>query len=194
MKFSKLCPSCGKLLCYSAKNKLTRSVRENSFCGSCSKSRFYRKQFDLDIKKELVDNIWMFYRICPVCNEKTFYKIRGHRNQLEKQNSPCRKCFKMSCVIYPRFNYKACKFFDLINQSNKWNGVHALNGGEYYIERFHYFLDYYEQNLNLVIEWNELHHKYQKIKDEIRKQNIIDVLGCRFLTIDESTKIEDIKI
>ena len=36
--------------------------------------------------------------------------------------------------------------------------MHAENIGEFCIKELGYFLDYYEPNLNLVIEWNEKQH------------------------------------
>jgi hypothetical protein len=99
----------------------------------------------------------------------------------------------MDCVLYPKFNKKACQFFSKLNRERGWNGRHALNGGEYYIPRFHYFLDYYEPTLNLVLEWDEPHHKYQQEKDTLRRNNITAILGCRLMVINNQTQLEDIK-
>lgn len=111
---------------------------------------------------------------------------------MEKRGEQCRKCFRMDCFLYPKFNKKACAFFDALNRLKGWRGRHALNGGEFYVERHHYFLDYYEPTLNLVIEWDEPHHKYQKDEDLIRRRNIQNTLGCRLMIIDGTTKPEDI--
>ena len=56
------------------------------------------------------------------------------------------------------------EFFDELNKENGWSGRHAKNGGEVSVGGF--WLDYYEPNLNLVIEWDERHHKYPKKKKQ----------------------------
>jgi very-short-patch-repair endonuclease len=62
-----------------------------------------------------------------------------------------------------------------------WNGRHALNGGE--LQVLQYFVDYYEPDLNLVIEWDEPHHKYRREKDKIRQERIEKKLNCIFIRI-----------
>jgi co-chaperonin GroES (HSP10) len=47
-----------------------------------------------------------------------------------------------------RYNKEACKFFDELNKSKKWNGIHAENGGEYSV--CGYFLDFYDKDQNKV--------------------------------------------
>ena len=64
---------------------------------------------------------------------------------------------------------------------------HAENGGEFYIKELGYWVDYYEPNLNLVIEWDEPHHKKQIKKDMYRAKEIIKETGCKFFRIDEET-------
>jgi hypothetical protein len=85
------------------------------------------------------------------------------------------------------YNKTACKFFDSLNEFMAWKGVHAENRGEFCVGGF--WVDYYEPNENLVIEWDEKHHKLpsRKKKDEYRQRYIIDKLGCEFYRIDEET-------
>ncbi len=190
MKWVKKCPCCGKQHVYSR----LRKEREHTLCKSCKKTQYYQKLRNSDPRKEIIGETLWFYRICPKCGEKVFYKQIGHRNYMEKQGKQCRKCFQLNCFIYPNFNKKACELFDALNHIRGWNGRHALNGGEFYIERFHYFLDYYEPTINLVIEWDEFHHKYRKDEDARRRNNIKQVLKCRLIVINETTKLEDIKV
>ena len=94
-------------------------------------------------------------------------------------------------LLKVKMNYKeACDYFQLINMKNGWNGKYALNGGEYHIEELDYWLDYYEPNLNLVLEWDERHHyKGGKLRerDLKRQEEIIKFLRCSFYRIKELT-------
>ena len=57
-----------------------------------------------------------------------------------------------------------------------------------------YRLDFYFKNFNLVVEYDENHHKYQKENDEIRQQNIINILGedTTFIRVKEGEEFEGI--
>ena len=57
-----------------------------------------------------------------------------------------------------------------------------------------YRLDFYFKNFNLVVEYEENHHKYQKESDEIRQQNIINILGedTTFIRVKEGEEFEGI--
>lgn len=67
--------------------------------------------------------------------------------------------------------------------------VHATNGGEHHIKELGYFLDYYEPNLNLVIEWDEPSHYYcggkLTSKDKLRQEEIRHYLKCKFVRIKQ---------
>ena len=86
------------------------------------------------------------------------------------------------------YNPKACEFFDKLNNELGLSGQHALNDGEKIVKG--YWLDYYEPNLNLAIEWDEKHHyKNGKLREkDLVKQNIVQKeLNCSFLRINEQT-------
>ena len=98
----------------------------------------------------------------------------------------------------PSYNKLACKIFDYINSELNLNGMHGENGGEFYIEKLGYWVDYYEPNLNLIIEYDEEYHKYKKDKDVNRENEIKQHLNCHFIRITKDTNpeqlIEQIKI
>lgn len=60
--------------------------------------------------------------------------------------------------MIPLFNKKSCIFFDKLDSIMNWNGIYATKGKEYKIESLGYFVDYYEPNRNVVIEWDEKNH------------------------------------
>lgn len=88
--------------------------------------------------------------------------------------------------VFPCYNEVGCQYFDWLNKWMGWNGQHATSGGEKIV--LGYFLDYYEPTQNIVIEWDEKHHKYIKEKDIKRQKLIKDYLQCRFFRYDVLTK------
>ena len=74
-----------------------------------------------------------------------------------------------------------------------WKGKHAFNN-ETKMEHkeLGYLLDYYEPNLNFIIEWDEERHYYRngklKEKDIKRQTNLMNKLKCGFYRIREKTK------
>ena len=95
---------------------------------------------------------------------------------------------KMHGQLFPNYNKNICRVFDEINQTLKWNGLHAENGGEYHLKNLGYWLDYYEPTQNVVIEFYEKHHftrNGQLEKDEFRRKEIITELNCKFIVLTE---------
>ena len=94
--------------------------------------------------------------------------------------------YKSSCYPHgPQYNKSACVIFEEINKEMGWNGRHAENGGEFLIKELGYWVDYYEPNLNIVIEFDEPRHKYKKTQDSIRQTRIVDLLNCKFYRLQE---------
>lgn len=93
------------------------------------------------------------------------------------------------------YNINACEYFDKLNVENGWKLQHARNGGE--IEVYGYFLDAYDKENNIIVEYDEPHHNkpYIKEKDEIRQDNIIKYIDeCKFYRFNEtSNKLIQIK-
>ena len=91
--------------------------------------------------------------------------------------------------MIPSFNRAACQFFDILNSKLKWNGQHALKDSER--EIIGYSVDYYNPELNLVIEWDEESHFKQKstIEKDLRRQERILDTGVKFYRIRQKTEI-----
>ena len=85
--------------------------------------------------------------------------------------------------FHPGYNKSACKLFDEIINRTGYNIQHALNGGEYYIEKLCYWIDGYDKENNIVYEFDEERHfSYGKLKEkDINSQisRITDVKNCR---------------
>ena len=83
----------------------------------------------------------------------------------------------------PNFNPIACQRIDEYGKQHKYHFQHAQNGGE--VRMIGYSLDGYDKEKNVVIEYYENHHRRQVKKDEHRKQEIINYLGCKFIELKE---------
>lgn len=87
------------------------------------------------------------------------------------------------------FSEKGCKYIDFLNEKNGWNLIHAKNGGEK--EVCGYFLDGYDEKLNIAFEYDEPRH-YKDVYNNIlcerdikRQKEIIAELGCDFYRYNE---------
>lgn len=119
------CPNCCKILVYKNERQRHLAIHYNRLCNRCSSiNRENKLNKDIRIDFDVINNTSMYYRFCPKCNNKVYYKSPSHRNQLKKKNSICRKCFKLDKFIYPNFNKSACVFFDDLNKQNNWNLQH----------------------------------------------------------------------
>lgn len=89
---------------------------------------------------------------------------------------------KKNC--YPGYNPNAIPFLE---EKARELGItdlqHAENGGEFHIKELGYFVDGYSAEKNIVIEYDEPHHKYQVEKDQKRQKEIEDYLKCKFIRI-----------
>lgn len=99
---------------------------------------------------------------------------------------------EFNAVIVPNFNFDACKYFDIVSTTNGLTLQHALNGGEVRVEQLGYFLDAYDKEHNIAIEYDEPKH-YDingnlKEKDITRMTEIKSHLNCRFFRYNEKTK------
>ncbi len=72
----------------------------------------------------------------------------------------------------PNYSYASNKFFHMLNYAFGWNGVYAENGDEYCVKDLKYYLDYYEKDNKIIIEYDEQYHNNQKEKDSVRQERI----------------------
>jgi hypothetical protein len=93
-------------------------------------------------------------------------------------------------IWQPRFNPNACKIIEQYGLENGYNFQHALNGGEFYIKDLGYFVDGYDKEKNVVIEYYEKHHNNQIEKDMYRIQQIKQKLNCKIIIINYQNNIE----
>ena len=87
----------------------------------------------------------------------------------------------------PNHNPDACFFIDELGRRLGIEFQHAGNGGEYHIQDLGYWVDGYNEENNIVVEYMEPHHKRlgQRKKDEKRKQRIQELLKCDWIELWE---------
>jgi len=109
---------------------------------------------------------------------KSKNRIRSEETKRKVRESILRRIRKFGKS--GNYNLFACKYFDKLNKENGWNLQHALNGGE--VECIGYSLDGYDKDKNIIVEYDEMHHKKPCIqkRDEMRQNRLINHLNCQF--------------
>jgi len=95
--------------------------------------------------------------------------------------------------FYPSYNKISIEIITEYANENDLRIIHAENGGEFYIKELGYWVDGYDIEKNIVVEFYENAHKYKIDKDTYRRNEIIDLLNCEFIIIHEDGNIEKFK-
>jgi hypothetical protein len=198
--YKRNCPSCNKIINYTYSSGFYRAEAKNSLCAGCVK---IGNDWTWNKNKKLPEHIRQKVAVAgtKTLMEKVNNKPRSleTREKLSKANKGKKlstehrrkirigvlKAKQNHIKLYPNYTKEACKLFDEINTELGWNGQHAENGKEFHIKELGYWVDYYEPNLNLVIEYDDKGHKYRQQKDKLRQEEIEQYLGCKFYRIKE---------
>lgn len=188
------CPVCQKDILYKGKWDFTQAEKKKSKCSSCAKKGNARRlgKPHSDVTKQKMSashtgmvhteqhrlNVslsrrgnkhWLYGKSQP---ESVKEKLRtAHKKRLSEfreKGIP----FRVKGKIKTSYNPDACKLFDIINTELHWNGKHALNGGEVQIAG--YWVDFYEETVKLIVEYDEKHHSQPSRKDrDLERQQTI---------------------
>ena len=125
-------------------------------------------------------------------------KIRDEKDKTKMRLSAIKRVknnLQSNNQAFPNYNKESIFYLEKYAAENDYKIQHAENGGEFYIEKLGYWVDGYDTNKNVVIEFDETHHnkKNQKIKDMNRQNNIINHLKCSFIRLDENG-VEKLKL
>lgn len=199
------CPSCKKELKYSGKHSYYKANLYKSLCRSCGAKIANRKQWGEKRSLSIP---------CFKCGKIRNYTTRVSARGAERRKSMCMICSKTNPTVLSNkrkaalkrfknleinekckvlsYNPKASNIFQEIENICKLDGYFAGKNGERVVKR--YMLDYYEPNLNIVIEYDEPYHQKskQKMKDKIRQKRIIKELNCQFYRIKDGQNWKDV--
>jgi hypothetical protein len=191
MNWERPCPECKTTIRYTNQSNLCRGSRLKTVCMTCRTVKINTPERNTKISKSLTGRKLSETHKKSLCNghlKRTKY-VKGMLGK--KQSDSAKKKISRKAKLQlsrskgdgwrPFYNRTACAIFERINLHYGWNGRHAESGGEFKVGR--YWVDYFEPNLNLVIEYDEDHHKLQSRKDGIRKRFIVKKLGCTFIRI-----------
>lgn len=197
------CPTCGREVKYKHINTKLKADRRNSICQHCvgDVAVTFRKPFSGETKEKIGrSRKGKTYRELGIVVD---LKSRGEKISLVKKGKKFSENHKRSLRIAraefirkfdggPSFNPDACKYFDELNKQNGWNLQHALNGGEIYLNELGYWVDAYDEERNIVVEYDEPYHfRNENViqRDYNRMKNIITHLHCRFFRYNEKREI-----
>jgi len=93
---------------------------------------------------------------------------------------------------YVAYNPSSIPIIENFGKENGFIFQHAENGGEYQIPNTTFFVDGYDKENNVVIEFDENYHftETQKRKDLERQDMIGQLLKCKFIRIDERMNVK----
>lgn len=87
----------------------------------------------------------------------------------------------------PAYNPDSISIIEEYGTKFGFNFQHAENGGEFYVKELGYWVDAYDAEKNVVLEYDESHHFNSKgnlkKKDIKRQKEIEEHLDCRFIRI-----------
>ena len=55
-----------------------------------------------------------------------------------------------------------------------------------------YFIDFYDEDLKLALEYDEEHHINNTIQDRVRQNTIENILGCKFIRVKKGEEIQGV--
>lgn len=132
-----------------------------------------------------------------VISDETRKKMSDSRTGYKHSND-CIKKLRLSAInriseakfnggqVMPNYNPSS---IPIIEEKARELGItdlqHAENGGEYHIKELGYFVDGYSKEKNIVIEYDEKHHKRHVKADQRRQKEITELLDCKFVRISK---------
>lgn len=197
-KTERNCPLCNYIIKYSSPLSCYQATRNVSVCSSCStktqwKNSENRKKKIESLKKIKHTKEW-HAKIAKNRRKNGTYATKEETKE-KHRIIKIERMLKDGILIWPSYNKQACALFDRIEKELGWDGQYATKGKEKRIGR--YWVDYYEPNKNIIIEYDEKHHfdtnGELKSKDLERQKWIVSRTGCRFYRINENTNYEQFK-
>lgn len=149
-----------------------------------------------------------YKRKCISCDKVLYYKSPQSYSWAKKNNSKCKNCSHRDRMnkperikqnrlkriqelqnkhgqAHPNYNPLGCRMIEEYGKLHGYNFQHAENGGEFYIKELGYWVDGYDKEQNIVIEYDDKYHnsQSQRRKDNRRQKEIVEYLKCKFIRI-----------
>lgn len=131
---------------------------------------------------------WTNY--CRQCPEpkRTFLGKRHRKSTKRKQRlAAINRLHNQKGGCCPNYNVNSISIIEQYGRDHGYNFQHAENGGEYHIKELGYYLDGYDVDKNVAIEYDERAHFKSdgtlKKRDVDRQKEIEAYLGCTFIRI-----------
>jgi hypothetical protein len=202
--YKRICKKCGNEIFHKTEKLLKRAIKLDRVCYSCSNTEkaigennsMFGKKHTEETKLKIKEK-----RKKQVITEETRDKMSiSHKQRLEEFNHWVGKKHSLETIEkmklnvskriidnkwHPSFNREACLKIEEYGKQYGFNFQHALNGGEFFIEELGYWVDGYDKEKNVVIEYYEPAHKYFVERDEKRINNIKEFLNCEVIILKE---------
>lgn len=204
-KLQKKCKSCGsynkgKILDLSVKEKISNAnrgmIRSLEARMKMSISQTGRKHTEETKQKMSKDGNGM-YGVHRYDTQNPFHG-KTHTNEARRKMriAACKRVLELQRNDKDgRINnigLKEGEYFDSIEKERSWNGIYYKKSKkQFLVENIGYFVDYYEPNLNIVVEYDEPRHYVYgnlKVKDTKRMIEIKNYLRCKFFRFSEYTR------
>lgn len=207
--YYKDCPRCKCKMKYPTSYELNRSIKGEQKCHSCKLQCAKPKIFTDEHRKNL--SIARTGKPMSLNVKLALAKANCGRKQsketLERRSASWKQYIKENGTgtwrigtaerlrrqadnngqTYPCYNPAACKIIEEYGKKHGYNFQHAENGGEFCIKELGYFVDGYDKEKNVVIEYYEKRHNNKKkaLRDVKRQDEIVNLLGCKFIILTE---------
>ena len=207
-EYKRICPKCGRDIIYKTKKILAKSIKLGKPCKNCvqkicnsgkNNSMFGKKHSDET--KEKIREKRKLQSFSKETRDKMSIsakqRLEEYNHWLGRKHSDESKN-KMRIVAanrinnncwHPSYNMIACEIIEKYGKENGYNFQHAMNGGEFFINELGFWLDGYDKEKNVGIEYYETAHKYSIEKDEIRIKKIKEQLNCEIIILKEEEEI-----
>lgn len=114
------------------------------------------------------------------------------KQEIERMRiSAINRVMRQGCPV--AYNPNSIPIIEQFGKTHGYNFIHAENGGEYQVPNTTFFVDGYDVEKNVVLEFDENYHfsEKQSRKDKERQDMIGNVLKCKFIRIDENMDIKE---
>jgi ribosomal protein S27AE len=177
IKYNRICPTCGSDIFHTTKKNRNRAEKRNQNCNSCAqkvcqsgeKNGMFGKHHSKETKSIIKEK-----RKLQLYSDETRDKMRIISTNRIHDNK-----------WHPSYNIIACEIIENYGKQHGYNFQHAMNGGEHFIKELGYWVDGYDKEKNVVIEYYENAHKYFINKDNLRIKKIKEALNCEIVILNE---------